>query len=262
MKQFTNFLQHPLLNMFVSPLATILYGTLVGALINPGINWLGLLLLALIVISSYLILHYFNLQKNRNTTMNQGILYACEAILIISVIAMAFSNHWLITILLVLYVIYIHIIYFPYNISGTWYHLILSVAYNAIFLNVVAHFVQSNQFDIAQLTLYIPLVLFFLGMQFEVFQLQSRLNQRKNQIFYHPWLGMGMMILGILTGFYFAVPSTTYYIVQILFVIVSGISLLPLIVSTQKSHQRQNKINYLSAVYLVFAILYALSLVY
>ncbi len=262
MKQFTNFLQHPLLKMFVSPLAIILYGTIIGSLINPGFNWLGFLLLALVAISSHLISHYFNLQNNRNTTMNQGILYACEAILIISVIAIAFTNHWLITTMLILYVIYIHIIYKPYNISGTWYHLILSVAYNAIFLNIAAHFIQSNQFEQAQLTQYIPIVLFFLGVQFEVFQLQSLLNRRKNQIFYHRWLGLGLMCLGVISGVYFAIPSSSYYIVQILFVIITGASLLPLVVSTQKSHQRQNKINYLSAIYLVFVLLYGLSVVY
>ena len=262
MKQLTHFLQHPILKIFVSPIAIILFGTLTGIIVSGTFNWLGFILLALVAISSHLIAHYFNLDVNRHNKMNQGILYACEAVMIIAILGLAFTNHWLITALLVLYAVYIHIIYLPYNISGTWYHIILSVFYNTLFLNIAAYFIQSSNFEIGLLTQYIPLVLFYVGSQFEIFNLQSRLNRRKNQVFYQRYLNLGLMGAGIIVGLLQSFPSSTYFIVQILFVILSAVIILPLVVSTNKSHQMQNKINYISAVFLLFNIFYSLSVMF
>lgn len=262
MKQLTHFLQHPILKIFVSPIAIILFGTLTGIIVSGTFNWLGFILLALVAISSHLISHYFNLDVNRNNKMNQGILYACEAIMIIAILALAFTNHWLITALLILYAIYIHIIYIPYNISGTWYHIILSAFYNTLFLNIAAYFIQASNFEISILTQYIPLVLFYLGAQFEIFNLQSKLSRRKNKIFYHSYLNLGLMGAGIVVGLFQSFPSTTYFIVQILFVILSAGIILPLVVTTNKTYQMQNKINYISAVFLLFTLFYSLSVMF
>lgn len=260
MKQFTRILQHPLLKIFVSPLALILFGTLTGIKAGGSFNWLDFILLSLVVISSQLITHFFNLEYNRDNHMSQGILYACEAVMIVSIITLAVTNHWLIAAVLVLYAIYTHIIYKPYNISGTWYHLVLSVVYNSMFLNIVAHFVQTNSFGTSLLIHYSSLLLFYLGIQFEIFYLQSRMSRRPNLIIYQRYLNLALMGASILLGVYFSIPSTSYYLVQILYVIVTTISVLPLVVTTTNTHQMQNKINYLSAVYLIFTLMYGLSI--
>ena len=64
------------------------------------------------------------------------------------------------------------------------------------------------------------------------------------------------------TGLGLSKTSSTFFIVQILFVVLSAVTMLPLLVNTQQEKQAQNKMNYMHAVTVIFTLLYSLSHLY
>lgn len=266
MKLITRFLQNPYVKIFVSPLASILFGLILGVSHTESVRWLSMLLLFLIVVFGQLIDHFLYLRIDKQTAevAPNVLLYVLEGILLISSIIFMFNSHWIISVLLVFYIVFIHVQYMPFKMTGTIYHYLLSVFFNGFLMNVIAY--NSQTFAVTQTFLIntIPIVLMFIVLNLEVFNLKSIIiNNKQTTVFQRfPVISIVVCALALLSGFYFSLPSSSYYIVQTLFILLSAVTMLPLLVKTQREKQAQNKMNYIHAVTLIFTLLYSLSQLY
>ncbi|XJS11458.1 hypothetical protein ACF3NG_04415 [Aerococcaceae bacterium WGS1372] len=266
MKYIINFFQNPLVKIFISPLASILFGLLIGISQTEQIQWLMILWLYLIIISAQLVDHFLYLKKDKkadDSTPN-FLLYIFDGMLIISSVLLMLNSHWIINLLLFFYIVYIHIQYFPFKMTGTLYHFILSVFFNSFILNVIAYNSQTHALTNNFIINTIPIVLMFIALNIEVFNLKSQIINSKQIAFVKrmPYVSLSIGVIALTTGFYLSIPSNSYYITQIIFVIFCGMTMLPLLVNTQREHQAQNKMNYMHAVTVIFAIFYSLSQLY
>lgn len=266
MKQFIKLLQHPLLKIVLSPLGYVAFGLIAGMGLTLQIKWPSIGLLYLIVTSSHLIEHYFFIKhsKKRQDLAPTALLYICEVILIASSVVFFLQQHWIINLLLSLYIIFIHVQYVPYKITGTFYHFLLTVFFHGFILNSIAVYTQINGITLSILYAFIPIVIWMIGTQLETMQLRHRLTRERPS----KWLKISRVISSISSiiavgaGVYFSLPSSTYFLVQLLFIFVSGLIILPMFVPTEREKQIQNKINYYNAATLIFSLLYGLSFIF
>ncbi|MFC2704104.1 MAG: hypothetical protein ACFN07_06485 [Abiotrophia defectiva] len=66
-----------------------------------------------------------------------------------------------------------------------------------------------------------------------------------------------LSLVAVAAGTYLSFPSKSYFMLQLLFIAGSALTLAPLLVQTRQHNQNQNKLNYLSTSYLLISILYA-----
>lgn len=266
MKFITKTLQNPYIKILLSPAATVLFGLILGMVHTNSIQWLSLICLLLIAVSASLIDHLFYLRYDKLTprAAPQILLYLFEGILIVFSIIFMFNSHWIVTLLLLFYIIFIHIQYFPFKITGTIYHFILTVFFNGFVMNVIAYNSQTHGVTQDYLINLIPMLLIFAVLYLEVFNLKSLLMYRSeirvmNRI---PLLSLIIGIAAVILGFFLSLPSRSFYLIQILFFVVSTITILPLAARTTQERQIQNKMNYAHSVAFVFSLFYALSQLY
>lgn len=255
-------LQNPFLKMFGSPLGIVIFGLLVGMSQTQTIHWLGLLLLFVIAIALQMIDHYFHqrlvLQNYQQTP--EMILYLSEGLLLIAAILFVLTNYWILSLLLFVSIAIYHIQYFPYLMVNNFMQYLLLLVTNAIFLNVIALYNQTTSLTTSMLVELIPPFILFAGIQIELFQLKYGRGQKSSPL-YH-WTAIGLCITAITSGIYLALPTATYYSVEILFGLLTSALILPLFVQVASDKQRQNKINYLWAVILLFNLCYALAIIF
>lgn len=263
MKPFVKLLQNPMLKIFVSPASSILFGFLIGITNTAKINYYSLLLLYIIVLAGQLIHHYFFIKySTKNTSATPPfILVFCEVVMLLAMAAFYLNHHILISFLVFIYYAYIHLEYFPINLSHTHYHYILDAFFNGFILSAVAYFAQANTITTVFLVHLTPLILMQIGLQWEYVKLRSHLmnDSVPTIILSYPFLTLSMCVIAIVLGFFLSLPSTTFYIVQIIASLISLATIVPLFVQTHQQKQSQNKINYMSAIFLVFSLSYALS---
>lgn len=268
MKQIINTLQHPLLKMFAAPLAYILIGLIIGFTQAGKFAWLDTLYLLVMVISGDLVIHYYNIAKNRRigAARSSTIIIILEIILAVSSILLLWGHHWILILLVILYLVYVHIVFFPYNISLTWYDWFLSVFFKGFILNVIGCYIQVRAVTSNYLYQLIPFVLFTAGGLILTNQINRQMSNKQLAADKHPkalnTISLVLMVIGIGYGLFLSRPSQSFWLVQILFGLVSLAMISPLVVVTHSDHQKQNKINYVSAITLVFSLLYSLSLVF
>lgn len=264
MTTFIKLLQNPIVKILLAPFAIIGIGTIVGLSSAASPNWINALTLFVIVVSAQLIDHYFhqrNVQRDHKSTP-ELILYVCEAILIISAVIFILRNNWIINVLLLLYIAFVHLQYIPFSIINTFYQYILTIFFNAFILNTVAYYSQTTSITTLFLLVLIPMVLITAGLTIEMNHLRYLLLKRKKQSTLYHWTGILLAIAGIGLGIYFALPTTFYFIAQIVYVLITLFSIIPAIVQVDNEKQRQNKINYLSTVLLIYSIFYSLAIIY
>lgn len=263
MKLIINFFQNPLVKIFISPLASILFGLIIGISQTEVIQWFMILWLYLIVISAQLVDHFLYIKKDKQASESSpnSLLYIFDGIFIVSSILLMLRSHWIINILLFFYIIYIHVQYFPFKMTGTIYHFILSVFFNSFILNVIAYNSQTYALTNTFIINTIPVVLMFMALNIEVFNLKSIIIRSKRIALVRriPYISLIIGVIALVGGFYLSIPSSSYYAAQIIFVLFCGLTMLPLLVNTQKEHQTQNKMNYMHAVTVMFTLFYSLS---
>lgn len=266
MKYFIKLLQHPLLKILVSPLGYVGFGLVSGMGMTTQINWFSIGLLYSIVTSTHLIEHFFfvrHSRKNQNVTPT-AFLIICEVVLMASSLIFFMQQHWIINLLLSLHLIFIHLQYNPYKMTGTFYHFLLSVFFHGFILNSIAVYTQLNGITSAILYAFIPVVIWIAGTQLATMNLRLRLTGDRIP----RWLKSSRILSGILSivavamGVYYSLPTSSYFLVQIIFILISGLMILPMFVPTNRDTQSQNKINYYSTVTLLFSVLYGLSYVF
>src|SRR5699024_7629861 len=143
-------------------------------------------------------------------------------------------------------------------------HFLLSVFFNGFMMNVIAY--NSQTFAVTQTFLIntIPIVLMFIVLNLEVFNLKNIIiNFKQITVFQRfPVVSLVVFALALLSVFYFSLPSSSYYINQILFDLLSDVKILSLLVKIKHEKQSQNKMNYIHVVTLIFTLLYSLSQLY
>ncbi|MBD3949239.1 hypothetical protein I4Q36_02215 [Tuanshanicoccus lijuaniae] len=257
-------LQNPLLKIFLSPISVIAIGAITGLNNTNSPKWLSIVYLALIAISSQLIDHFFHqkqIRRNPNATP-ELILFISEVVLIGAGILFALSNHWILNVLLAFYLLYIHIQYKPFVMVNTFYQFILTVFFNGFVLNCVAYYSQTATITTKYITLLVPFVLLVIGITIESMHLKYSFIRRKPQPVLYHWTAIALAFAALPIAFYLALPSKSYYLVQLVFVVFNGFIMLPLLVSVNNEKRLQNKLNYLNAVLLLFSLFYALALVF
>src|SRR5699024_12344027 len=94
---------------------------------------------------------YLRIDKQTPEVAPNVLLYVLEGILLISTIIFMFNSHWIISVLLVFYIVFIHVQYMRFKMAGTIYHFLLSVFFNGFMMNVIAF--RSHTFPAPQLLL-------------------------------------------------------------------------------------------------------------
>lgn len=257
------YLQNPYIKIFASPLSTVLLGIILGMNNTRSWSWLGIFLIALITISLQLIDHFLyqnHVLQNTNQTPSI-IFYLCEAILLISSLGFILTNYWVLNLLLLVIISIYHIQYFPYALSNTFLQFLLLVMANSLFFNAIAYYNQVSQLSTSFLTQLVPFVLLNIGSMIQVFHLRYQDGTRPMSPLYQRTSAI-LIVLSIGLAFYLSLPSKSFFLVQILFLIISSFTAIPLLISVKGEKGKQNKINYLSAYLLIFSLLYALALIF
>src|SRR5699024_9397300 len=157
------------------------------------------------------------------------LLYVLEGILLISTIIFMFNSHLIISVLLVFYIVFIHVQYMQFKMTGTIYHFLLSVFFIGFMMNVIAYKLLTFAVTKTFLIITIPFLLMFIVLNLEVFNLKNIIIKFKQITVFQrfPVVSLVVCALALLSGFYFSFPSSSYYIVQILFVLLSAVTMLP-----------------------------------
>lgn len=261
MKHFAHFLRHPLIRIFLAPLGFGIYGLIVGMYHTTEINWLALGYLYLILVSSQLIDHYFFVRFNtrKANASSPVILYAMEILLWAATVGFMWQHHWGANLLLLLYIAYTHIQHYPYNLTNSLYQLILNIFFQAFIVNNLAYFSQTGTITTGFLISLLPLAALQLAFQAEGNSLVSQLTGHPSVMPHglKTSLVLILSLVAVVAGTYLSFPSKSYFMLQLLFIAGSVLTLAPLLVQTRQHNQSQNKLNYLSTSYLLISILYA-----
>lgn len=266
MKILSKTLQNPIMRIFISPLASILFGFIIGINNANSIQWLSIILLIIIVIFSNLVNHLFFIKYDKLTPEAAPLflLYFFEAIVIIASIIFMFNSHWIISLLLIFYIVFIHIQYFPFKITGTIYHLILTIFFNGFILNIIAYNSQTYTVTTELLIALIPIVLQYISLTLQEHVLRQYIssNMVSFRFPYQQFFILATSISALFLAIYLSFPSFSYFSVQILFLLINGFFILPLLVETKETLKAQNKINYVNAITFLFTLMYSLSFIY
>lgn len=224
------------------------------------------LLLCVMVIGAEITHYLFHLKTDRfydHPKLNIFLIIS-EAIMTIALITLFFRMNWRINLLLFMYVAYIHLQYFPFNFSGTVYQLILSVLFNGFILNCVALYAQVHSLAKDQLIAFIPLVLIQFATSLSSYNMCCYYKYLPPAI--QPKIINSLMIISsfiaVALGVYLALPSTFYYLAQIIFVLLSIILLLPIVNQVKNEMQMNRKHYYLCSISTIITILYAIAYCY
>lgn len=263
MKSFIKVLQNPFMKLFLAPLALVLFGSVLGANQVGRFQFKSFFLLYLLVAVLEVINHFLRIRLDQKKTEQAPnfILIASEIILFLLYVLFSLSQHWIINILVLLAIAYNHLIYFPYKFTTTIYHLILSVFFNGFIWQVIAYFSQSSALHEDFLIKLIPISIALLALELEANQLKLKQmpEQSKKSNSNFKYLSILLSLSAIALASYDSLPSKSFFLVQILFVIFSIFAFAPLVVESKQQHQVQNKLNYLASIFLIFNIGYTLS---
>lgn len=262
MNHLNKIMRNPIIAICISPFAGAIFGFVAGARQN-SVDWFAFLLLYATLIITQLLDHHlfvkYNLRQSR--TLPQNIIYALEVALLILSVGFLLTQHWLVTVFMVLYVIFIHIQYFPYNLTQTAYHIVLTVFFNAIILNAVAFFSQAKHIDTSFMNALLPVAIVAFALNNAIAkqkELLMRIRPAK-WIIHSNLIVVGIATAGLLMAVYMSLPSQSFFFTQILLLVVVGLSFFPLVVDPVRAVQHQNKLNYILLVYFIFALLYGIS---
>lgn len=264
MKRYLSFLQAPYAKIFFAPLGTILFGLITGSVMGQKINLYPIILLYLIVFSGAIIQHYHGLTylKPEESTKHVNLMTIVKIIMIVLTILFMLTQHWIINVLIGFYLLYHLLQLDPLNMVGSPYYLILNIFFHSFLLNAVAFYSQAEAINLAVLGSFIPLILTCTGIEILNGQLLNFSFYKKSTLvtrdkLHH--LVLVVLLLGLSLAVYLSLPSQSFFIVQLLFIILGVFFTLPVIVSVREEDKRQNKINYLSSLSTIYGLIYSLS---
>lgn len=264
MKKFIKALQHPVARIGLGPLGAVIFGITVG--ISQGkADWLSLLLLCVMCIGGQIVDHWFFLRYNeeRHEVTQVEVLYLGEGLLLGSALIFMFQHHWAVNMILLTYLVFLHVQYFPYNLTYTVNHFILVVFFQSLVLNCVAYFSQAKGMTWQFLVALLPLTVLQVVIQAITFKLHAR-----NMNFDVPsWLNWQPLVTQVMTGvalvlaLILSLPSRSFFLVQLIFLAISGLGLVPLFLNVNSFNGRKQQINYLAVIYFIVTMLYGWSYV-
>lgn len=267
MKDLIRYLQHPLVPILATPLAAIVFGLIAGITTSTSFELMTALFLFLTLVFSNLINHYQYQKfiKNNQEVVNPSLFYTFTFLMLASAILFMLRQHWIINLLLIFYLSFILMKFYPLRLVNSPYYFILNVFFNSFLLNAMAYFSQARGINSMIMKLFIPIVFYVAGIELLNEALKGTLPSFKgggvsrNRI---QQISLGLMIVAIILGVYFSQPSRSLFFVQILFVLISLTASLPAIVPVSTSQKVQNKLNYNAAMSLIFSLTYALSFIF
>ncbi|MCR8969230.1 hypothetical protein [Facklamia sp. 7083-14-GEN3] len=264
MNTINNTLKHPLMQLVGYPLSWIGFGLITAIYSTNQIDWLDLSLLSIIVIISNMINHYnyyHHILKDPKTK-SPTIYYLLLVGLLASSIFFMINQHYIINILLAVYIIIIVIQYQFVPLVKTIYHVLLNIYFTGFLLNIIAYYSQANTLNNQVMISFIPITILMTGLEINQQFLKGIYNfkmlERKIPIRI-TYLVFSMLILASITGIYTSLPSQSFYLIQILFLVITSTVYLPSLIPVKKHHRIQNKLNYQGAISVIFIIFYSLS---
>lgn len=266
MKNIIKTLQLPITKFLLYPLSTVLFGLIYGYFTSNVFNFITALLLCIMVLGAETTHYLFHLKTDRfydHPKLNIFLIIS-EAIMTIALFTLFFRMNWRINLLLFMYVAYIHLQYFPFNFSGTIYQVILRVIFNGFILNCVALYSQVHSLPKEQLIAFIPLVLIQFAISLSSYNMCCYYKYLTPAI--QPKMINSLMIMSsfiaVGLGAYLALPSTFYYIAQIIFVLLSVFLLVPIVNQVKNEDQMNRKHYYLCSISTIITLLYAIAYCY
>lgn len=264
MKHYLSLLQAPYAKIFFAPLGTILFGLITGSVMGQKINLYPMFLLYLIVFLGAVIQHYHGLTYFRpgESLKHANLMTIVKIILIVITILFMLTQHWIINVLIGFYMLYHLLQLDPLNMVGSPYYLVLNIFFHSFLLNAVAFYSQAEAINLAVLASFTPLVLTSTGIEVLIGQMlnfsfyKNSTLVTRNQLHH---LVLGVLLLGLALAVYLSLPSQSFFIVQLLFIIMGIFFTIPVLVPVREEDKRQNKINYLSSLSTIYALLYGLS---
>ncbi len=261
MKTFAQLLKNPILKIFIAPLAYIVFGLFYNH--EGSIDIKIVFMLYLITFFDHIIGHFFfqRIDLKRTDKTPSVILWTAEIILLILLFIFIINHHWTINILLIFALVSTQIIYFPYKFSLSFLHFTLLNFFRGFIWNIIAYYSISNHINSTFIQLLIPIVLMSIAISLLEFNAKRQMATQKyfkfpisNEI-----LSMTTASIALVLGFLNSLPSQSFYILQILFILINSVIFIPLLFKTHTEHQFQNKLNYLGTLFFIFNVLYLLA---
>lgn len=267
MKDLIRYLQHPLVPILATPLAAIVFGLIAGITTSTSFEPMTALFLFLTLVFSNLVNHYQYQKyiKDNQEVVNPSLFYTFTFLMLASAILFMLRQHWIINLLLIFYLSFILMKFYPLRLVNSPYYYILNVFFNSFLLNAMAYFSQARGINSMIMKLFIPIVFYVAGIELLNQALKGTLSSFKrsgvnrNRI---QQISLGLMVVAIILGVYFSQPSRSLFFAQILFALISLTASLPAIVPVTTSQKVQNKLNYNAAMSLIFSLTYALSFIF
>lgn len=266
MKNIIKTLQLPITKLLLYPLSTVLFGLIYGYFTSNVFNFMTSILLCVMVMGAETTHYLFHLKTDRyydHPKLNIFLIIS-EAILTIALLTLFFRMNWRINLLLFMYVAFIHLQYFPFNFSGTIYQIILKVMFNGFILNCIALYSQIHSLPKEQLIAFIPLVFIQFAISLSSYNMCCYYKYLTPAI--QPKMINRIMIISsfiaVSLGVYLSLPSTFYYLAQIIFVLLSIFLLLPIVNPVKNEVQMNHKHYYLCSISTIITLLYAIAYYY
>ena len=267
MKSYIQVTQHPLMQLIAGPISWTLFAWLTVSIKHQNINWLNLVLLLVFTILANLLDHYqyYHFIRKDHKANSPLIYYGILTGLILTAIMFMINQHIIIISMVIVYLLVNILQYQPISLIRTAYYGILKVFFTGFLLNVIAYYSQANQINQSNLLSFIPIVVFFAGIE---------INQEALKGIYPPLINLSkrfkafnlitylIIALAIGLGVYLSLPSKSFYLVQILFALASLFLASPLLVRVEQTKKVQNKLNYHNFLSLVVILLYSLAYLY
>ncbi|MGF3113491.1 hypothetical protein [Facklamia sp. P9177] len=264
MNTINNILKHPLMQLVGYPLSWIGFGLTTAIYSVKQVDWLDLGLLALVVILSNMTNHYnYYHHILKDPKAKSPIIYYLLLIgLLTAALFFMINQHYIINILLIIYIIIIVVQYQFVPLVKTIYHILLNSYFTGFLLNIIAYYSQANTLNNKAMISFIPLIILMTALEINQQFLKGIYNfkilERKIpvKIIY---IVFSTLVLASITGVYTSLPTQSFYLVQILFFVVTLAIYLPSLIPVKKHHRIQNKLNYQGAISIIFIVFYSLS---
>lgn len=169
-KQFMRLMNHTFLAMLTAPLTLLLFGAWRGMTFN-GPNYLLLFMLYLFLMFTHALERLFSKSEQAGTKLPYRMILFFIILSIGSLIIIFSLSNVILAAILLLYIFYSILQFYPYSMTNTFYEILLRPFFKILILSSVSFFSQANFIPLQLQYELLPLILFHI---FGLIQIQIK----------------------------------------------------------------------------------------
>ncbi|SFE21844.1 hypothetical protein [Trichococcus pasteurii] len=176
-KQFIHLMNHTLLALLTAPLTLLLFGAWRGMTFN-GPNYLLLFMLYLFLMFTHALERLLSKREQSDAKLPYKMILVLGILSIGMLTIIFYLSNLILTAILLLYLIYLILQFYPYSMTNTFYEILLRPFFKILILSSVSFFSQANFIPLQLQYEVLPLILFHI---FGLIQVQIKNTAGSNQ---------------------------------------------------------------------------------